>query len=85
MLQKTLKLMPGRKVNMVNSDFQNNLMPMIVLLAVAIINVGIMVGFLLNLAAGVTTTYLVPLVILEIVAVTLVIRQSKRRSENVLF
>jgi hypothetical protein len=70
---------------MVNSDFQNNLMPMFVLLAVTIINVGIMVGFLLNLAAGVTTSYLLPLVILEIVAVTLVIRQSKRRSENVLF
>jgi hypothetical protein len=70
---------------MVNSDFQNNLMPMFVLLAVTIINVGIMVGFLLNLAAGVTTPYLVPLVILEIVAVMLVIRQSKRRSENVLF
>jgi hypothetical protein len=77
--------MQGRKAIMVNSDFQNNLMPMIVLLAVAIINVGIMVGFLLNLAAAVTTTYLVPLVILEIVAVMLVIRQSKRRSENVLF
>jgi hypothetical protein len=70
---------------MVNSDFQNNLMPMIVLLAVTIINVGIMVGFLLNLAAGVTTSYLVPLVILEIVAVMLVIRQSKRRNENLLF
>jgi hypothetical protein len=70
---------------MVNSDFQNNLMPMIVLLAVTIINVGIMVGFLLNLTAGVTSSYLFPLVILEIVAVMLVIRQSKRRSENVLF
>jgi hypothetical protein len=77
--------MQGRKAIMVNSDFQNNLMPMIVLLAVTIINVGIMVGFLLNLAAGVTTTYLVPLVILEIVAVMLVIRQSKRRNENLLF
>jgi hypothetical protein len=77
--------MLGRKANMVNSDFQNNLMPMIVLLAVAIINVVIMVGFLLNLAAGVTTSYLFPLVILEIVAVMLVIRQSKRRSENLLF
>jgi hypothetical protein len=44
-----------------------------------------MVGFLLNLAAAVTTPYLFPLVILEIVAVMLVIRQSKRRSENVLF
>ena len=70
---------------MVNSDFQNNLMPMIVLLAVTIINVGIMVGFLLNLTAGVTTPYLFPLVILEIVVIMLVIRQSKRRSENVLF
>jgi hypothetical protein len=70
---------------MVNSDVQNNLMPMIVLLAVVIINVGIMAGFLLNLAAGVTTSYLVPLVILEIVAVMLVIRQSKRRRENLLF
>ena len=70
---------------MVNSDFQNNLMPMIVLLAVTIINVVIMVGFLLNLTAGVTSPYLSPLVILEIVAVMLVIRQSKRRSENLLF
>jgi F0F1-type ATP synthase assembly protein I len=70
---------------MVNSDFQNNLMPMFVLLAVTIINVGIMVGFLLNLAAGVTTSYLFPLVILEIVAIMLIIRRSKRRSENVLF
>ena len=70
---------------MVNSDFQNNLMPMIVLLAVTIINVGITVGVLLNLTAGVTSPYLFPLVILEIVAIMLVIRLSKRRSENVLF
>jgi hypothetical protein len=77
--------MLGRKANMVNSDFQNNLMPMIVLLAVTIINVVIMVGFLLNLAAGVTTPYLLPLVILEIVAIMLIIRRSKRRTEKVLF
>ena len=70
---------------MVNSDFQNNLVPMIVLLAITIINVGITVGVLLNLTAGVTSPYLFPLVILEIVAIMLVIRLSKRRSENVLF
>ena len=77
-------LMSGRKATMVNSNFQNNLMPMIVLLAITIINAGITVGFLLNLTVGVTSAYIFTLVILEIVAVILAFRQNKRRSENVL-
>jgi len=70
---------------MVKSDLQKNLMPMIVLLAITIINTGITVGFILNLAVGITNSHLVTLVSLEIVAVILALIQSRRRSENVLF
>jgi len=70
---------------MMKSDLQKNLMPMMALMAITIINTGITVAFILNLAVGITSSHLVTLVSLEIVAVILALRQSKRRRENALF
>jgi hypothetical protein len=70
---------------MVTSELQGNLMPFIILFAITIINAGISVGFLLHLTVGITGYHIMILVILEIVALTLALRQSKRKVDNLLY
>lgn len=65
---------------MITSDFQNNLIPIVVLMVVASLNVGIMVGLFLNITLSVTSTQIFVLAAMEMAVVLFVYRETKQKN-----